>query len=154
MNHTLVIVREAVANDAPAIEDLYRQLVDNPSVCVLPERITELALDPKTKLLVAELEGTVVGTVLISLCSDLMFQNQDFAVVENVVVSSLHRNLGIGALLMREVERLCRSEECSKIMLLSSASRLQAHQFFERVGFIGSSKKAFIKYRSQFSVDE
>lgn len=106
-----------------------------------------------TKLLVAEVEGSVVGTVLVSLCADVMFQHQPFAVVENVVVSASLRNGGIGATLMREVDRLCQAAECSKIMLLSSAARVQAHQFFERAGYVGTSKKGFVKYRRQFSVE-
>lgn len=152
MNRPAVIVREAVAEDAPAIQELYGQLVGNPNIHVLPERIAEVGRDPMTKLLVAEAEGVVVGTVLVSLCSDVMFQKQPFALVENVVVSSLLRSGGIGAALMREVERLCQLAECSKIMLLSSAARVQAHQFFERAGYVGTSKKGFVKYRKQFGV--
>jgi hypothetical protein len=37
-----------------------------------------------------------------------------------------------------------------KIMLLSSVSRVNAHRFFEHVGFRGDRKRGFIKYRSQF----
>lgn len=148
-----VTVRKAVVEDAPAIQELYGQLVGNPNVLVLPERIAEIEQDPMTKLLVAEAAGAVVGTALVSLCSDVMFQRQPFAVVENVVVSASHRNGGIGATLMHEVERLCQAAECSKIMLLSSAARVQAHQFFERVGYVGTSKKAFVKYRKQFGLE-
>ena len=153
MNRSAIIVREAVPDDASAIQKLYGQLVENPNVRVLPERIAEVEKSPMTKLLVAEVEGSVVGTVLVSLCADVMFQNQPFAVVENVVVSASLRNGRIGATLMREVERLCQSAECSKIMLLSSAARVQAHQSFERVGYVGTSKKGFVKYRRQFSVE-
>mgnify|MGYP003348503476 FL=1 len=54
---------------------------------------------------------------------------------------------------MREVERLCHSAECSKSMLLSSAARVQAHQFFSREGYVGTSKIGFVKYRRQFRVE-
>lgn len=145
-------VREAIAEDAPAIQELYGLLVSNPAVLVLPERIARVAQDPMTKLFVAEAEGTVAGTVLVSLCSDVMFQSQPFAIVENIVVSASNRGVGVGAALMREVERHCQSRECSKIMLLSSSERAEAHRFFESAGFIGSSKKGFVKYRKQFGV--
>lgn len=152
MTRSPLVIRKAIAEDAPAIQELYRQLVGNPYVRVLPERIASVGQDPMTKLLVAEAEGLVVGTVLVSLCSDVMFQNQPFAVVENVVVSAAHRNDGIGASLLREVERICQSAECSKIMLLSSAARTEAHRFFERAGYAGTSKKGFVKYRRQFGI--
>jgi predicted N-acetyltransferase YhbS len=152
VNSLPLVLREAIAEDALAIEKLYGQLVGNPNVRVLPERITSVGQDPMTMLLVAELDCFVVGTVLVSLCSDVMFQNQPFAVVENIVVSSAHQNIGVGASLLREVERICQSAECSKIMLLSAAARADAHRFFESAGYIGTAKKGFVKYRRQFGV--
>lgn len=55
---------------------------------------------------------------------------------------------------MKEIEDFCYRADCSKIMLLSSSDRIQAHMFFEHVGFIGSSKRGFVKYRSQFNIAE
>jgi N-acetylglutamate synthase-like GNAT family acetyltransferase len=145
-----VAVRRAEGADAPAIQSLYRELVSNSGVSVSRQRVAEVAQDPCTALFVAEAEGVVVGTVLVSLCSDVMFESQPFAVVENVVVASGCRGSGVGAALMREVERYCLAAECSKIMLLSSAERAEAHRFFEKVGFVGAVKKGFVKYRRQF----
>ncbi|MBU4002009.1 MAG: GNAT family N-acetyltransferase [Proteobacteria bacterium] len=81
-----------------------------------------------------------------------MFQNQPFAVVENLVVNSACRGMGVGTALLCEVERFCQKANCSKIMLLSSVERIESHRFFEKVGFAGSVKKGFIKYRRQFIV--
>jgi predicted N-acetyltransferase YhbS len=147
-----ITIRQAQSTDAAAIQLLYQEFVSNPAISVLPERIAEAAQNPHTALLVGEINGVVVGTVLVSLCLDVMFQNQPFAVVENVVVTASHRGLGVGAALMREVERYAQTAQCSKIMLLSSAERTQAHRFFEKVGFAGSMKKGFIKYRRQFEI--
>jgi hypothetical protein len=36
-------------------------------------------------------------------------------------------------------------------MLLSSASRADAHKFFEHVGFRADLKLGFVKYRRQFA---
>ncbi|MGY6251932.1 GNAT family N-acetyltransferase [Paraburkholderia caledonica] len=74
-----------------------------------------------------------------------------FAVVENLVVDQEGRGNGIGQALLREVERFCLSRNCSKMMLLSSASRVDAHRFFEQVGFHGDRKRGFVKYRSRFA---
>lgn len=137
--------------DAAAIQALYRELVGNTGVSVLPERVAEMAVDQRTALFVAEEEGAVVGTALASLCMDAMFGTQPFAVVENIVVSHSCRGSGIGAALMEEVERYCLAAQCSKIMLLSSAHRHDAHRFFERKGYCGSAKKGFVKYRRQFA---
>ena len=147
------VVRNAVAGDARHIEELYRQLVNNPAVNVVPERISAISDDPNTRLFVCEYQGEVQGSALVSICADVMFGTQPFAVVENLVVDTDMQNQGLGAALLRHIEAFCRATDCSKIMLLSSIQRERAHRFFERSGFVGSSKRGFVKYRSAFSAD-
>ena len=146
MNH----VRPARPTDSYRIAELYAQLVENPTVNVLPERIARISDDPNTGLFVCERNGLVEGTALVSLCADVMFGFQPFAVVENVVINQAHRGTGLGAALLQHVEAFCLSKDCSKIMLLSASQREEAHRFFEREGFAGSSKRGFVKYRRQF----
>jgi GNAT superfamily N-acetyltransferase len=119
-------------------------------VSVLPERIAQVTKDPNTALLVCEYGDHVCGTALVSLCADVMFKAQPFAVVENVVVDESARGQGVGTALFQYIESFCRDAECSKIMLLSTVDREDAHRFFERMGFVGSSKRGFVKYRSKF----
>jgi len=147
------VMRRAVADDAPHLERLYRQLVDNPDICVLPGRIEALADDPATALFVCDVDGQVRGTVLVSLCRDVMFRHQPFAVVENLVLDESVRGQGIGALLLRHVEQFCAAHDCSKMMLLSSVTRVEAHRFFAGMGFRGDNKRGFVKYRRDFSPD-
>jgi predicted N-acetyltransferase YhbS len=132
MNHYPEI-RSACSHDAAAIGALYRQLVGDMHVRVEGSRIQAISDDPCTKLFVCEVNGEVTATVLVSLCLDVMYGNQPFAVVENLVVDSQHRGKGLGEKLLREVERFCLGEDCSKIMLMSSATRVDAHRFFERM---------------------
>lgn len=149
MNSHLTI-RPARRADAPVLQLLYRQLVDDHNVKVEGSQIKSLEEDPDTRLLVCEIDGYVLGTVLVCLCADAMYAEQPFAVVENLVVNLECRGHGIGQALLRDVERFCLSRNCSKIMLLSSAYRVGAHRFFEQVGFRGDRKRGFVKYRSQF----
>lgn len=144
-------IRRAVSDDAARIDALYGQLVGDTARCVLPERLQELSEDPRTALLVAEIDGQVCATALVSLCEDVMFKRQPFAVVENVVVDVATRNRGVGAALMREVEAFCAASDCSKIMLLSSVERTDAHRFFARCGFDASIKRGLVKYRRSFA---
>lgn len=146
-----MIVRKAVPNDAGRIAQLYGQLVNNPAVEIEPEQIAVISNDERTRLYVCEYEGVVVGTALVSVCFDAMFRRQPFAVVENVIVDIDARKLGIGTVLFQKIENYCLKSDCSKIMLLSSAQRVESHQFFEKQGFLGSAKRGFVKYRSAFS---
>ena len=127
------------------------QLVGNRMVIVAPERIAEVAIDKNTALWVCEYQGQVCATALVSLCADVMFNAQAFAVVENVVVDSSVRSRGIGTEPFRHIEAFCLASNCSKIMLLSSIERELAHRFFERSGFVSSNKRGFVKYRRNFA---
>lgn len=146
-----VFVRRAVAADAVAVEALYRQLVTNSSVQVLPERLAELARDPATCLLVAERHDEVCGTLLLSLCADVMFGHQPFAVIENLVVDEVCRGARIGERLLRHAEACCRDAGCSKIMVMNAVGRTDAHRFFERQGFDGQAKRGFVRYHREFA---
>jgi N-acetylglutamate synthase-like GNAT family acetyltransferase len=148
--HVMLIIRNARPDDAERIAELYKQLVSNPEVMVQPGRISAISGDPNTGLFVCELSGEVQGTALVSLCADVMFGSQPFAVIENVVVDEDVRGQGLGEALLRHIEAFCLASNCSKMMLLSSIQREDAHRFFERAGFAGSSKRGFVKYRRQF----
>lgn len=146
-----LIVREAKPEDALGLSELYNQLVNNPAVKVEPEQIQALYDDARSKLFVCDYQGNVVGSALVSLCSDVMFRKQPFAVVENVIVDVAARGLGVGTALFQAIEIFCVSTNCSKIMLLSSSQRLDSHAFFEKQGFKGAVKRGFVKYRSAFT---
>ncbi|MDP9602936.1 UNVERIFIED_ORG: N-acetylglutamate synthase-like GNAT family acetyltransferase [Variovorax paradoxus] len=145
-----ILIRPATPDDAKHIEALYRQLVSDDKVCVLPEQIADLARDPRTHLFVATQDAAVCATVLLNICADAMFKAQPFAVVENIVVDTERRGQGIGALLLHHVEAECLALGCSKIMLQSAVERDEAHRFFEQCGFTGSRKKGFVRYRRDF----
>ena len=142
--------RRARAQDAAEVARLYGQLVANPAVRVLPERLAELEHASDTALFVAERAGRLVGTVLVALCADAMFGRRPFAVVENIVVDASARGQGVGAALLLAVDRFCLAADCSKIMLLSATERGDAHAFFERSGYAGDRKRGFVKYRNAF----
>ena len=75
-----------------------------------------------------------------------MFNDQPFAVVENIVVDTEKRGLGYGKSLMGYLKSLGRKHRCTKIMLLSSVSRSEAHSFFKKCGYRSDVKKGFVNY--------
>jgi GNAT superfamily N-acetyltransferase len=105
-----------------------------------------LESDPANYLFVADLAGSVSGSAFLTICLDPMYGFQPYGVVENVIVLPAARGAGVGAALMREVEQAARRAHCTKLMLLSSRQRAEAHQFFARVGFDGERKRGFVKY--------
>ncbi|WNG51811.1 GNAT family N-acetyltransferase [Archangium minus] len=141
------MIREAEPTDAGALQRLYELLVPhNPRIRVLPERLARLREDVDNFCFVDEREGQVVGTVLLHLCPDVMFEERPYALLENLVVDPGARGRGSGRALLEHAERVCREHGCTKVMLLSGVHRTEAHAFFERLGYSGSVSRAFKKY--------
>jgi GNAT superfamily N-acetyltransferase len=129
------------------IQDLYTLLVPgDKNIAVDPKRLATLTTDPNNHLLIVELGESPCGTAFLSFCLDPMYGFQPYAVVENVIVLPSARGQGAGRALMQEIERLARAASCTKLMLLSSVARREAHAFFGQVGFDGEKKRGFVKY--------
>jgi GNAT superfamily N-acetyltransferase len=142
-----VSVRPATGSDADAIQRLYRELVPGDrNIQVDPARVEALGSDAHNRLFVLEVDGQVCGTAFLTVCLDSMYGFKPFGTVENLIVASTHRGRGLGRALMSAVEEEARSRGCTKLMLLSSVARVEAHAFFSRIGFDGEKKRGFVKY--------
>jgi len=140
-------VRRATGADTTSIQRLYIELVGaDANINVDPEFVTSLENDPSNYLIVAESAAKILGTAFITICRDVMYTNQPFALVENIVVTSSARSKGIGKALMAKVKAICKEQKCTKIMLLSNANRTEAHKFFEQNGYRGDLKRGFVNY--------
>jgi N-acetylglutamate synthase-like GNAT family acetyltransferase len=140
-------VRRGRAGDAAAIAELYRALVPaDPNIAVDPAHVAALEADRFSQIWVVELEGAVCGTAFLTLCRDVMYGDQPFGIVENVIVAANARGRGAGRALMAQLERAARAARCTKLMLLSSSSRREAHAFFTQLGYDGERKRGFVKY--------
>ncbi|RYG10835.1 MAG: GNAT family N-acetyltransferase [Chitinophagaceae bacterium] len=149
----MLIFRKATANDANAITTLYQELATKSPVDILPERITEIAEDPNTYLIICEDDKVILATALLTLCNDVMFRRQPFAVIENFIVNKEFQRKNIGKSLMRYIEKICRERDCSKIMLLSNTENRGAHTFYIATGYNSDAKVGFIKYRRYFETN-
>ena len=132
------------------MEVLYRALVRDPNLCVLPEQVEALKQSASNFLIVAEINGVICGTALLNFCADVMYRAQPFGVIENVITSPAFRGQGVRRQLMSHMEQLAIQHDCTKLMLLSSQSRTEAHAFFRRCGYHDGTKQGFVKYRRQF----
>jgi N-acetylglutamate synthase-like GNAT family acetyltransferase len=143
-------IRRAQGKDADAINNLYTQLNTLSTPSVLPERISAVAQSDHTFLLVCEDNGEIIASALVCICADVMFGNQPFAIVENVIVSADYQREGIGKSLMDYIEDLCLQQDCSKIMLQTGSENRNARDFYTAMGYDPDAKIGFIKYRRYF----
>jgi ribosomal protein S18 acetylase RimI-like enzyme len=133
-----VTTRPATDADLPALLALYAELHpdDQPPTPADVRRAWQaITAQAGRTILVAEADGTVVGTADCATLPNLTRQARPFLLVENVVVTATHRRSGIGAALMDGVVALAKNAGCYKIQLLSRATRQAAHAFYESCGF-------------------
>ncbi|WP_295010474.1 GNAT family N-acetyltransferase [uncultured Microbacterium sp.] len=97
--------------------------------------------DGSNDLLVAEHDGTVVGTFQLTRIPGMSRRGSTRLLVEAVRVSSQLRSAGVGSALMRWVMDVATAELGSPLVQLTSdAQRVDAHRFYERLGFAGSHR--------------
>ena len=139
-------IRKAEPEDAESIQQLYSQLVSDANVCVSPDQLAALKHDGYNHVFVALSNAKMVATAFLTICRDVMYGDQPFAVLENIVVDRDSRRQGAGFELMDFIKSFSKENRCTKIMLLSSSKRTEAHSFFEKCGYQGDLKRAFVNY--------
>jgi GNAT superfamily N-acetyltransferase len=138
------LFRAAVVEDIPAIVALLaadslgvgRETPDDLEPYLAA--FDRLAADPNQHLLVVERAGEVVGTLQLTVIPGLSRAGATRTVVEAVRVRSTERGLGLGTLLMEHAIEESRRLGANLVQLTSDASRVDAHRFYERLGFTAS----------------
>ena len=143
-------VRRATPNDADAVIAL---LADDPisaargDVASEEDRpayvagLVEILADPSNDLLVAELDGVIVGTLQLTSIPGMARRGARRLLVEAVRVRSDLRSSGIGSGIMRWVsDSAAPALGAAMVQLTSDASRIDAHRFYEHLGYVGSHK--------------
>lgn len=91
--------------------------------------------DPHNELVVAELEGDVVGVLQLTFIPYLTYQGGWRALIEGVRVSSQHRGKGLGHKLFEWAIDRAKARGCHLIQLTSDKARPDAIRFYEDLGF-------------------
>lgn len=86
-------------------------------------------------MLVADLNGTLIGTADCIVLPNLTRGGRAILGVENVVVTEAHRRNGVGRRLMDAAMRLAESSGCYKIQLLATDEE-EVHAFYRACGFL------------------
>lgn len=135
-----VTVRLADPGDAPAVAALLAggavtNQEDPGDVDAYARTLAEVAGTRGNDVLVAELDGTVVGTCQLLVFRHIQQRGGLCAEVESVHVAEQHRSAGIGAVLLAAAVERARLAGAYRVQLTSNAVRTDAHRFYERHGF-------------------
>jgi GNAT superfamily N-acetyltransferase len=139
-----LVIRGAVRDDVPAIVAL---LADDPLGAAREDlgdprtydaAYDRVVADPGQHLVVAERDGTVVGTLQLSVIPGLSRRGATRSVIEGVRVARTERGTGLGTELVTWAVEESRRLGCTLVQLTSDASRTDACRFYERLGFVAS----------------
>lgn len=138
--------RKAAEADLPFIvkllsDDAVRVTDDRPDEPFHPRYVTalrELAADPNQMMMVALLDGETVGTIQLTFIPGLAALGSKRCLVEAVHIVPAHRGKGLGTQMMQWAVAQARERDCGMVQLTSNKKRLDAHRFYERLGFLKS----------------
>jgi GNAT superfamily N-acetyltransferase len=91
-------------------------------------------------VLVAQLDGEVVGVCQLIVFRHLQARGGLCAEIESVHVHPDHRAAGIGTALVSAAVEQARAAGCYRVQLTSNEVRHDAHRFYERLGFTSSHR--------------
>jgi GNAT superfamily N-acetyltransferase len=143
MNEENLIFRIATREDVPVIVRLLaddelgsqREQYENPLPTRYYEAFEQIDHDPNHELIVAEINGKVIGTLHLMFLPSLSYQGGLRAQVESVRVAKEYQSKGIGSRMMRWAMERAKQRGAHIVQLTTHKSREDAHRFYERLGF-------------------
>jgi len=128
-------LRPARSADAEAINELLDQLgYPQDGLAATAARIQFWVDDPASAAYVAEVDGELLGVIAVHVCP---FFERDGSQgrITALVVSDRVRRGGVGSRLVEAAESFAASRGCVRMEVTSSDRRVDAHAFYERLGY-------------------
>jgi len=139
-----VIFREETRHDLPAIiallaDDVLGKARDFTVVDEAYERaFADIDADSRNHLIVADDGGEIVACMQITYIPGLGRHGSERSQIEAVRVRSDRRGHGVGRDMMVWAIEQARQRGCAMMQLTTDKSRLDAHRFYTRLGFVAS----------------
>lgn len=113
------------------------------------EILEKLIASNNCNVLVAKIDGTIVGTATIFYLPTPA-HGQPYALLEGMIVDKKQRGKGIGTALSKKIIELAKEKDCYKIIFTSGTDRADIHKFYENLGF----KKWGLEFRMDLAPQE
>ena len=106
------------------------------------EAFRRIASDENEWLMVAEVDREIVGTFHMTFITYLHAAGRPDCQVEAIHVAEKHRGKGFGSQMLKWAIRCAREKRCRRLQLTTDKRRVEAHPFYEKLGFIFSHEGA------------
>lgn len=141
-----MIIREMVTEDIPKVAQLYKQFWGEDSCIETMYKQFKKICGNGTHILLSAVENErLIGSVMGVICEELYGNCEPFMVLENMIVDQKYRNKGVGKALIAEIEKIAAEKNCTQIILVTEANRINACKFYESVGYSPYTHKGFKK---------
>lgn len=138
-----LIIREAREGDVAAIAAMFAAddvggHGDTTDEAAMPDYLAAfraIAMSPLETLYVAEFDGEVIGTFQTVILTKLAGRGAVWMVVEGVQTREDMRGRGTGAMMIRYCIAEAEKRGLSGVQLTSNMARIDAHRFYEKLGF-------------------
>ena len=146
MTNRSINIREAKREDVAAIVRLLadddlgskRELYEDPLSLQYYSAFDEIKSDNNAHLIVAEVNGKVIGTLQFNFISYLTYQGGRRAQIESVRVDSSYKRQGIGRMMLEYAILKAKENRCHLVQLTTNKERPSALEFYKTLGFVPS----------------
>jgi len=141
-----ITFRDAAREDLPRIVGLLandhlgsqREQFEDPLPDCYHRAFDAIDNDPNNRLVVAEHDGTVIGTLQLTFIPNMTYRGGIRAQIEGVRVDDAYRSQRIGRRLFKWAIAEARRHGCHMVQLTADKTRPDAHRFYESLGFTAS----------------
>ncbi|MEZ5932940.1 MAG: GNAT family N-acetyltransferase [Alphaproteobacteria bacterium] len=141
-----LIFREAGRDDVPAMVRLLaddalgrsREAVGDDVDPAYISAFEAIGQDPNNHLIVADLDGAVIGCMQLTAIPHLAFRGGTRLQIEGVRVDQAYRGRRVGAAMIDHALAVARARGCHLVQLTSNRQRPDALRFYQRLGFAPS----------------
>jgi GNAT superfamily N-acetyltransferase len=138
---TTVAIRDATRNDADALARLCTQLGHPTTPDVIPERLARLAADSNARIVVAESPAHGVVALATVHIRNTLHHPTPIAQLTVLVVDERVRGSGVGRVIVQAAEHWARERGCRRMVVTTALRRVDAHAFYERIGFTHTGRR-------------
>lgn len=142
-------IREARKDDLARLLELYTHLHGN-AMPQIDEKLETLwngiLEDGNHHVVVGVVDGQIVSSCVMVIVPNLTNGQRPYAFIENVITHKEFRKRGYAAQLLDFAKGMALARKCYKIMLMTSSKKESTWRFYERAGYNGTDKTAFIQW--------
>jgi GNAT superfamily N-acetyltransferase len=131
-------IRFADRQDIPRLLDLYRHLNPDDEETTVEDALRNWELltgYPGSNILVGCVDETIVTSCTLVVIPNLTRGGAPYALIENVVTHSAHRNRGYGKAVLKDATEAAWRAGCYKVMLLAGSTQPAILKFYQGAGF-------------------